>query len=179
MLQSEVTTSLAPLVKLVEPWQSLYAGNSAVSTAVLFVHLSAMVTAAGLAVANDRAIIRTSASDGDGRERRLTDFAASHRTVLSALSVSFVSGILLFLADLEAFVVMPLFWVKLSLILLLMVNASFMVRREQQLRQLTAVPIPSTPAVISRSWSRMRGHAMASLTLWFAIVLAGTAMTSA
>lgn len=178
MLQSDVSSSLAPIVNLVQPWQSLYAGHAAVSTAVIFVHLSALVAAGGLAITNDRAVLRTKLIDVEGRARRLTDLSLSHRSVQAALVVSFASGILLFLADLEAFLIMPAFWVKISLILLLIVNASVMVRREKRLRQLGASPDLSNPAASNRLWTRLRGHAFASLVLWFAIVLAGTAMTS-
>lgn len=178
MLQSVVSSALASVVALVQPWQALYAGHASVSTAVLFVHLSALVASAGLAVTNDRAIVRTQLDDTEGRTRRLADLSVSHRSVLAALVVSFVSGVLLFLADLEAFVIMPAFWVKMSLILLLIANASFMVRRERQLRLLVVSPVPTSPAVNGRLWARLRRHAVASLVLWFAIVLAGTAMTS-
>ncbi|MEO7363560.1 MAG: hypothetical protein ABI120_24730 [Gemmatimonadaceae bacterium] len=178
MLQSAVTSTLAPVVNFVQPWQTLYADHSAVSTAVIFVHLSALVASAGLAVTNDRAIVRTKFDDADGCTRRLADLAGSHRSVLTALAASFASGILLFLADLEAFVIMPAFWVKMSLILLLIVNATFMVRREKQLRLMAALPVQKNPGVKNRIWTRLRSHAFASLVLWFAIVLAGTTMTS-
>jgi len=178
MLQSAVSSTLAPVVNFVQPWQTLYADHSAVSTAVIFVHLSALVASAGLAVTNDRAIVRTKLDDAEGHARRLADLAVSHRSVLTALAVSFASGLFLFLADLEAFVIMPAFWVKMSLILLLIVNATFMVRREKQLRQMVALPVPTNPGVNGRVWARLRRHSFASLVLWFAIVLAGTAMTS-
>ena len=178
MVQSSVTTTLAPVINLVQPWQTLYAGHAAVSTAVIFLHLSALVAAGGLAVTNDRAIVRTALDDVEGCARRLMDLSASHRFVLRALAVSFASGMLLFLADLEAFVIMPAFWVKMSLISLLIVNASFMMRREKQLRLSVAPPVPPNATVNGRMWRRLRGHAFASLVLWFSIILAGTAMTS-
>ena len=178
MFQSADSSALAPIVNLVQPWQSLYAGNASVSTALIFVHLSALVLSAGLAVTNDRAIVRTKIDDELERTSRLVELSRSHRSVLRALVVSFVSGVLLFLADLEAFVIMPAFWVKMSLILLLIVNATFMMRREKQLHLLVASPVPSNSVVSARVWTRLRRHARASIVLWFAIVLAGTAMTS-
>lgn len=178
MFQAEVSSALAPVVNFVQPWQSLYAGNSTVSTAVLFVHLSALVASGGLAVTNDRAIVRTASNDEPGRLLRLAELSRSHRSVLVALVVSFVSGILLLLADLEAFVVMKAFWVKMSLIVLLTLNALLMMRREKQLHLLTATPVSSQAAANGKVWARLRRHAFASLVLWFAIVLAGTAMTS-
>jgi hypothetical protein len=73
---------------------------------------------------------------------------------------------------------MPAFWVKMVLILLLIANAWFMMRRETQLRNGTLASAIINPVVSARLWMRLRRHALISITLWFSIVLAGTAMTS-
>jgi hypothetical protein len=175
--QSTASPLVASIAGAVQPWQELYSEHTSVSTLVLFVHLAALVASAGLAVANDRAMISTTVTDSDERVRRLDELSLSHRSVIAALTISFASGALLLFADFEAFVGMPAFWVKMSLIVLLIANASFMRRREFQLRN-NAVNVPSNPLMIGKLWSGLRRHAWASLTLWFAIVLAGTAMTS-
>jgi hypothetical protein len=41
-----------------------------------------------------------------------------------------------------------------------------------------AAPVPVAPAINGRLWMRLRRHARVSLALWFAIVLAGTAITT-
>jgi hypothetical protein len=83
--------------------------------------------------------------------------------------------VLLLLADVAAFAGMTAFWVKMGLIVLLMANATVMMRREKKLRALSGAP---NGALAGMVWAALRRHAAASLTLWFAIVLAGTAMTS-
>ncbi|MEO7997338.1 MAG: hypothetical protein ABI852_07830 [Gemmatimonadaceae bacterium] len=171
-------SAIAALANAVQPWQSLYAGHSSVSTLVLFIHISALVGSAGLAVANDRAIVRTSKEDITGHARRLADLSLSHRSVVTALAVSLISGVLLLLADVEAFLRMPAFWIKMGLILLLVGNASLMLRRETQLRRIESALVPVAPAINGRLWLALRRHALASLALWFAIVLAGTALAS-
>lgn len=165
---------VAPLAHLVEPWQSLYSDHTLVSTAVIFVHLASLVASAGMAFAIDRAVMQTRPDDHEGRARRLDDLSSSHRAIITALAISFGSGLLLLLADLEAFVVMKSFWVKMTLIALLAGNALLMMRRERELHAVTAAPSPAADAI----WSGIRRHAATSITLWFAIVLAGTAMSS-
>jgi len=179
------TESVAAFIALVaraaEPWQILYADNRLVSTTVLFAHLAALVASAGLAVTTDRAMLRFSGTDADERVRRLTDLSLSHRPVVAALLVSALSGILLLLADLEAFVGMLAFWVKMGLIILLIVNASLMLRQEQRLRIVASSHTDAGvtgPGDTDRLWARLRRHAWTSLTLWFGIVFAGTAMTT-
>ncbi|MBC8086403.1 MAG: hypothetical protein H7Z40_04000 [Phycisphaerae bacterium] len=176
--QSDASPLVASIVRAVEPWQTIYSEHTAVSTLVLFVHLSALVASAGLAVANDRAIVSTHISDGDERVRKLTDLSLSHRSVLMALTVSFSSGLALLLADFEAFMGMPAFWVKMLLIVLLIGNASVMRRREGQLQANANGVVGSNSPQSNKLWHGLRKHAWTSLTLWFAIVLAGTAMTS-
>lgn len=171
-------SAIAALAKAVEPWQTLYAQHSSVSTLVLFIHLSALVASAGLAVSNDRAIVRTRNDDKSARAQRLADLALSHRSVVIALVMSLISGVLLLLADVEAFVRMPAFWIKMGLIILLIANASLMMRRETQIRLIEAAPVPIASAITGRMWLRLRRHAMISLALWFSIVLAGTALTT-
>lgn len=180
MLLQQATTSplVASIARIVEPWQSLYSQHIAISTFVLFVHLAALVGSAGLAVANDRAIVGSTASDVDERARKLAQLSLSHRSVISALAVSFVSGLLLLLADFEAFMGMPAFWVKMLLILLLVSNALLMQRRESLIKATANGPLGLSSPAGSKQWTGLRRHAWLSLTLWFAIVLAGTAMTS-
>ena len=173
-----IASFITPLVDAVEPWQSFYAGHVVVSTAVLFVHLAALVASAGLAVAADRAVMRSAKCDDDERARRLSDLQLTHRPVAIALVVSLLSGLMLLLADLEAFLRMPAFWIKMALLLLLALNALLMMQRENQLHGLTESTTISSATRSNSTWRKLRTHAYASLFLWFAIVLAGTAMTS-
>lgn len=176
--QSDASSLIAAIVRAVEPWQTLYSEHTSVSTLVLFVHLAALVGSAGLAVATDRAIVATTSSDGDERVRKLAELSRSHRAVLTALGASFGSGLLLLLADFEAFMGMPAFWLKMLLIGLLISNASLMRRTESKM-QLNAIgAMGSNSPQSNKLWAGIRRHAWTSLTLWFAIVLAGTVMTS-
>lgn len=176
--QSGTSPIVGSIARLLEPWQSLYSEHTSISTLVLFVHLAALVASAGLAVANDRAIVGTKVTDSDERVRKLAELSVSHRSVISALVISFASGLLLLLADFEAFVGMPAFWLKMSLILVLVTNAWLMQRREALIKTTAAGPLGLSSPLGGNLWAGLRRQAWTSLTLWFAIVLAGTAMTS-
>lgn len=181
MLLQDVTASttlVTTIAELVKPWQEFYSEHTAVSTAVLFLHLAALVASGGLAFANDRAIVAAPAADGDERLRRLADLSQSHRSVITALVLTFVSGAMLLFADFEAFMGMPAYWVKMLLITALFANALLMRRREAILRLNAAGPFGTDSPQFGKLWTGLRRHAFTSLTLWFAIVLAGTAMTA-
>ena len=94
-------------------------------------------------------------------------FAASHRIVVSGLALSFVSGILLFLSDVETFLGSVYIWVKLGLVGLLLVNGFLMTRTEKQLEA-------SGDSVAL--WARMRTIALLSAVLWLATTLAGVVL---
>ncbi|MEP6781941.1 MAG: hypothetical protein ABJC26_18725 [Gemmatimonadaceae bacterium] len=178
-LPDDFANVVSTVARAAEPWRSLYAGSNVVSTSVLFVHLSALLVSGGLAVSADRSVIQSKQLSDSLRASRLLQLGETHRPVVIALSISFISGVLLLLADVEAFVGMRPFWIKMALIFLLVINASFMLRQERRLRAVDFVDSTPPPPVCSTIWTRLRFHAWASLSLWFAIVLAGTAMTSA
>ena len=161
------------LAAVAEPWRSAYSDSAAISTAVLFTHLAALVIGAGLALAADRATLRSWRATPPERERHLAELAHTHRPVVVALGVLFVSGALLFLADVESYATSPVFYVKMGLVALLLANGFSMTRAEGALR---AGAVRSGEA--DRLWRRLRTSALASGTLWLATLLAGTMLAS-
>ncbi len=91
--------------------------------------------------------------------------------MLLGLALSVASGMLLFTADLEAYFVSPVYWTKMTLIVLLLVNGYRMTRAEAALR--------AGGANEDAEWRRLRFAASASLALWFAIAFAGVALVNA
>ena len=161
------------LARIAEPSRSAYSDSVAISTAVLFTHLAALVVGAGLALAADRATLRTWTAPPRDRARHLGELALTHRPVVAALGVLFVSGGLLFLSDVENYATQGVFWTKMALVALLLANGFAMTRAEQALR--TGTPEPNTA---DRLWRRLRGLAMSSVALWMATLLAGTVLAS-
>ncbi len=157
----------AALVQLVQPWASLYNDSKVLSSGVMFAHLSGLLLGGGGAVAADRDTIRTSRTSEEEQRAHLADLRAVHRIVLTGLIVSFVSGLLMLAADIEALAGSAAFWIKMGLIGLLLVNGTAMVRAERRV----------APGLLD-GWARLRVASRLSLTLWFAIVLVSTLLTS-
>jgi hypothetical protein len=154
------------LASAVAPWADLYNGSKPVQSIVTFGHFAGMMTAGGFALAADRATLRAAAASGAEQPRQLRELAGTHPIVVAALAVTALSGLLMFAADLENLVGTPAFWIKMALVGLLLANGWVMLKAERALEQ-------GNPGDV-RGWRRLRSAAIASLVLWFAVVLAGS-----
>lgn len=155
------------LARLAEPWNSLYSDNKVVSATVVFLHLVPLLLAGGLAVSADRATLRAARGSGEDRTRQLGELARVHPFVLGGLALSFISGVLLFLADVDEFLGSPFFWVKLGLIGLLLLNGFMMNRTERGL---------AAGGSETALWARLRTIAVLSVILWTVTTLAGVVL---
>ena len=156
------------LSQAASPWASFYNNSVVAQTVVAFGHFGGMMTAGGFAVATDRATIRATRADGEARRRHLPRLRAAHRTVLTGLAVTAISGVLMLAADVEALVASPAFGIKMGLFVLLLANGYLMTRLAGRLELAGEVAVPA--------WARLRYASAASLVLWFAVVLAGSAL---
>jgi uncharacterized membrane protein len=159
----------SPLARLVEPWNSLYSDSKAVATAVMFFHLVPLLIAGGAALTADRATIRASHASIEDRTRQLGELARTHAIVLAGLALSFISGVLLFLSDVDEFLGSPWFWVNLGFVGLLLVNGFVMTRTERAL---------ANGGDQGTLWGRLRTISVLSLILWTATTLVGVALTN-
>ena len=138
-----------------EPWRSAVSHSVALSTALLFVHLSALMCAGGFSLVADYALLRAPTAG---------DLATDTRRFASrALSVVAASGVALFLSDVSAFADLPTFWIKMVLVGLLLVNARGAMRSGRS---------------AARDLRRCRRHARASVALWFCTLALGTMLMS-
>jgi len=169
LLAPAPASALTTLVQFVEPWSRLYADSKVVATLVEFGHIAALLFAGGLAVTLDRTTLRV-ASDAGTRARHLEVLASSHLVVVGGLTLSFATGILLFAADLETYVVSWVFWTKMVLVLLLLANGYGITRAETALR---------AGGAEDAGWRQLIRTAWASLVLWFTIALAGVTLVNA
>jgi hypothetical protein len=168
---------LQQLVAALQPWQSAYSNSKVIPAAVTSVHLIALLFGGGLAVAADRATLRAGRRGATDHATQLTELGAVHKPVLVALVALFASGVLLAAADLETFVSSPVFWVKLGLVALLLLNGLVLERTESRLRNLSAEAIVPATRVQSL-WRRLRRSAVCSLALWTATLVAGTLLVN-
>ena len=128
------------LARPFESWNSLYSHSKVISTTVTTIHVGAMFLGGGLAVAADRTTLRVAASRPEERARQLGEVADVHRPVLIGIVVLFITGIAMMLADLENFLTSPVFWTKIVLVTLLLINGALLQRTD---RRCDARPRPS------------------------------------
>lgn len=116
-----------------------------------------------MAIAADAAALRLSPETGPASTRELDRLSAVHRWVVAGLILIFASGAVMMLAKVGSFATSVVFWVKMGLVVLLIGNGYVRLRVEQALRQGSA-----------ERWGWFRRTSIASLALWFLILLAGT-----
>jgi uncharacterized membrane protein len=156
------------LVALAAPWARFYGHSQLASTLVTYAHVAPLVIGGGAAITLDRATIRVRHAGAEVRATHLRELAVAHRLVLSGLAVSFLSGVALLAADLETFWGSWIFWLKMALVALLVINGGVMTRHERALRD--------GPPDHERHWRRLHLVAIASLTLWLLVALLGVAL---
>jgi hypothetical protein len=163
------------IVALCAPWNHLFGHSKLISGGVTGFHIIALFLGGGLAVAADRMTLRVRAGDVEGRRAQLREVSVVHPLVLAALVVLFVSGVLLAAADVETFLPSPIFWIKLTLVALLVVNGALLTRVEHRL---TAVG-DEFPAVADQVWARVRLFSIFSVFLWIATAVVGIVLSNA
>jgi uncharacterized membrane protein len=169
LAQLTATEGSSALARLVEPWNSLYSDSKVVSSAVVFLHLLPLLVAGGAALTADRATLRAARGSADDRARQLRELARVHAVVLGGLALSFVSGVLLFLSDVDEYLGSPVFWVKLGFVGLLLLNGFMMTRTEKAL---------ASGGNESALWARLRTISVMSLILWTTTTLVGVVLMS-
>jgi hypothetical protein len=97
----------------------------------------------------------------------LQDLRAAHSQVIAGLGVVLLSGLLLFLADLETYLTSWVFWTKMVLVVTLLRNGVLLRRAAQA--------VEGDPE-LDMGWRLLRRRATASLSLWVVITLMGTAL---
>ena len=156
---------LETIEAVLKPWSDWYSHSKATQAGVEYLHVGALLVGGGFALASDRAALRASRSDIGQRKHVLHDLSTIHRSVVTALCVSVVSGLLMLASDAGTFLVSPVFWTKMALVILLLANGYLVMRTEQRLN---ADSRPDNPA-----WQRLTFGAIASMTLWLVTTLAG------
>ena len=160
---------MALLIQACSAWAHFYAGHSTVRTMVAFTHVAALIVAGGTALVMDRATLRASVADDPSRARQLDALDASHATIITGLTLVIASGFLLLAADVDLFLRSTLFWTKMGLVALLIVNGIRMRRAAGGARVHDDEP----------SWHAVRLASFSSLALWLATTLAGVSLPGA
>ncbi|MEP6591486.1 MAG: hypothetical protein ABJC19_09910 [Gemmatimonadota bacterium] len=157
------------LTRLFAPWQAFYADSRLTETLLTSTHVVAMLVGGGLAVAADRTTLRAARAAPGERELMLEHLHQTHRPVLIALGVLFVSGLALAAADIPTYSKSVEFLVKLSFVTVLCINGAFLSVTEGQLRRAAAPP----------HWRRLYIVSWISLLLWIGTAVASVVLTDA
>jgi len=152
---------------LVAWWAHLYADSKALSSGVNFVHLAGILLAGGFAIVTDRASLLLSPDGETDVLRELERGRGVHVWVLGGLAVTVASGVLQVFSDLHTYLTSVLFWAKMGLIALLLLNGWVRLRAERALE-----------AGGATAWKRFRLTSAVSLALWFTVLLAGVFLTT-
>jgi hypothetical protein len=151
------------LVHAAQGWAKLYADTKPVSIGVTYIHLAGLLLGGGAAVAADRETLKAAGEPEPVRADHLAFLGTVHGIAMTGLAMLAVSGAAMFLADLDTFWSARAFWIKMSLVVLLLANGLLMRQAEHLAR-----------AMPEKAWRQLRWTSVASLVLWFAIVLAST-----
>ena len=155
------------LLGLTTGWASLYANSKALITAVTFLHLAGIMLGGGAAVTFDRLTLRLSRASAAARTAHLAQLEAVHTMVLVGLGMMFVSGALMFAADVDTFAGSRLFWLKMLVVALVVGNGALIVRAR------TWLGVSG-----EERWGRLKAVSVVSLVLWLAAVLLGTLLAT-
>ena len=152
--------------QLIARWAHVYSDDKAVSAAVTYVHLTGILLGGGVAVAADRGALRLARGGADDASPAGDPLV--HRWVVVGLGLIVASGLLMMLADLHTYVTSTVFWVKMGLTLLLVGNGYVRLQAER-----------AVVKGVRAARARLQRTSIASLVLWFVILLAGTMLVSA
>ncbi|MGH9143479.1 MAG: hypothetical protein ACRD2I_20265 [Vicinamibacterales bacterium] len=153
------------LNQLLESWTSLYANHAALRTSIEFIHIGGLVAGGGCAITADLATITATREGATARVTHLILLKRTHRIIVLGLVALSISGMLLLMADVATYLHSRVFWVKMTLMALLLINGSLLLRGERQVQRGDA-----------GAWARLHLTATASLVLWLLTTLAGAAL---
>jgi uncharacterized membrane-anchored protein len=156
------------LASAVESWAGFYDHHQLVSVTVRYLHLAGLVLGGGAAVAADRQVLKASRTEPSQRPGVVASLDAVHRVVVPALVVMVATGILMTAADSETFFASRLYWFKMSMVGLLLLNGIGLARAER-----------AVSGEKPKGWLWLGLTSAASLVLWLAIVFAGVWLTAA
>jgi uncharacterized membrane protein len=152
-------------VNALQTWASFYANHATIRTLVGFLHVGGLLASGGCAIAADRMTLLSKREPLAARMAQLKALRGTHRIVIVGLVLVVISGLLLFAADTDTYLHSILFWTKMALVVVLLINGSLLVRAEGQ-----------AEAGNPKGWRLLNATAIASIALWFLTTLIGTAL---
>lgn len=156
------------LASPVEAWAAFYGDHQMVSVVVRYLHLAGVVVGGGTALVTDRRTLRALRLGAAERGAALAALATAHRVVVPALAVVVATGALMAASDTGTFLGSPLYWSKMGLVTLLLLNGLGLRAAER-----------AAGAGRPKGWAALGLASAASLLLWLGTLFAGVWLTVA
>ncbi len=183
-----MAAALTALPEWLARWAELYRSSVAVQAIALYGHLTAVVLAAAFALGADQKIVRARRGPQIRRVRALRDWRRAHRFVLAGLALGVLAGLGLLLSNVPRFLPSWIFWLKMTLLAVLVANGRVL-KRDVVSLWATAAPdhrgeapppdIVDAAPILDDAWDRLAHAALRSAWLWAATLLAGVLLTTA
>lgn len=152
----------------VHGWAAFYEAHRMVSVTVRWLHLGALLVGGGTALVSDRRLLAGLRRPPGARAATLSELDGSHRAVVPALALVVLTGLLMTASDTATFLSSRLYWTKLSLVGLLLLNGTGLLAAERSARR-------GSPS----GWSWLAIAASASFVLWLVVLYFGVWLTAA
>ncbi|MEP6835154.1 MAG: hypothetical protein ABJB74_17335 [Gemmatimonas sp.] len=165
------------LTALAQPFADVYADSKVLVIATTLLHLGGLLIGGGTAITTDRAILRVALTNGGAQRQVLTEVAATHKFVITALAFIVISGLMFLAADVKTFLLSPVYWSKMGVVTLLLINGFRLRNVEGKLTVATAIAHDDV-AVPAALWNSLRAGAVTSIAAWFTILVLGVVLAS-
>jgi len=160
---------LSLLASVITAWSSYYSDHQLLSVTIRFFHITGLVLGGGAGLWTDWRILRTAQTGTSEKEAVIKLLSRAHVYVIPWMIVLVGTGVLLTAADTAAFFVSRVFWVKISMVVLLVLNGIALLLLENRARQ----------DGVNAVWSKLVLTSFLSALLWQTTLFAGTLLTVA
>lgn len=156
------------LTPTVNAWADFYGHHQFVSVSIRYLHLAGLIVGGGTALAIDRQVLGAVRSGPGARPGIVAVLDASHRVVVPALALVVTTGLLMTASDTDTFFASRLYWSKMGLVGLLLLNGLGLLAAERAI-------VGERP----KGWHWLGVTSAASLVLWLTILFFGVWLTAA
>jgi hypothetical protein len=150
-------------------WSGYYGNHQLVSVSIRYLHLTAILLGGGTALFADRQVLQSLRSRTDERPAVLTVLDRAHSHVIPWMVLLGITGALMAFADTETFWASKVFWIKMSLVALLVCNGIALMILERRIHR----------SGITTAWNSLAFVSTLSAILWLTTLFLGTLLTVA
>jgi len=162
-----MTWSFVPTI--VDNWSQYYSNHRAVSVLIRFLHIAALVSAAGPALAMDQRVLLAALRGSRSQEETLVALRHIHKRIVICLFIVAATGVLMTTADLATFLTSRLYWAKMTLVAFLITNGALIISAEHRVARVG----------VAAGWGRLAIVSGLSALLWLTILYLGVWLTAA